>query len=313
MSQDNKKVTVETTGHVWDDDLQELNNPLPRWWIWGFYITFTFALVYWMFYPAWPVGNTYTKGVAGLNNVTYVATKVDGTKETKTTHWNMRSKLMVEMNELQKEQKQYVDKVAATSFEDVAKDPELMQFVNSAGKALFATNCVPCHQAGGQGKVKFAPNLTDDHWQYGGTYENIETTIIAGRNGMMPAFKAILSDAELTQVSHYVLSLSGEPHNAASAKLGDTIFHGDKAGCYACHGAEAKGNIAIGSANLTDKIWLWPDVLGAKTPEAKLTEVKTLLYGGMNKGVMPLWSTRLKPEQIKLLTVYVHESLGGGK
>jgi cytochrome c oxidase cbb3-type subunit III len=313
MSQDNKKPTVETTGHVWDEDLQELNNPLPRWWIWGFYITFAFALVYWLFYPAWPIGNTYSKGVPGLNNVTYVATKVDGTQETKTTHWNMRAKLMVEMNELKTEQKPYFDKVAAKSFEDVSKDAELMQFVNSAGKTLFSDNCAPCHQAGGQGKVKFAPNLNDDHWQYGGTYENIETTIIAGRNGMMPAFKAILSDAELTQVSHYVLSLSGEPHNADSAKLGDAIFHGDKAGCYACHGADAKGNIAMGSANLTDKVWLWPDVLGAKTPEAKLTEVKTLLYGGMNKGVMPVWSTRLKPEQIKLLTVYVHDSLGGGK
>jgi cytochrome c oxidase cbb3-type subunit III len=313
MSQDNKKPTVETTGHVWDDDLQELNNPLPRWWIWGFYITFAFALVYWLFYPAWPIGHTYTKGVPGLNNVTYVATKVDGTQEKKTTHWNMRSKLMVEMNELKTEQKPYFDKVASKSFEDVSKDAELMQFVNSAGKTLFSDNCAPCHQAGGQGKIKFAPNLTDDHWQYGGTYENIETTIIAGRNGMMPAFKGILSDAELTQVSEYVLSLSGEPHNAASAKLGDAIFHGDKAGCYACHGADAKGNTAMGSANLTDKIWLWPDVLGAKTPEAKLTEVKTLIYGGMNKGVMPVWGTRLKPEQIKLLTVYVHDSLGGGK
>ena len=243
MSQDNKKVTVETTGHVWDDDLQELNNPLPRWWIWGFYITFGFALVYWLFYPAWPIGNTYTKGVPGLNNITYVATKVDGTQETKTTHWNMRSKLMVEMNELHKEQKPYFDKVAGKSFEDVSKDAELMQFVNSAGKTLFSDNCAPCHQAGGQGKIKFAPNLTDDYWQYGGTYENIQTTIVGGRHGVMPAFKTILTDAELTQVSNYVLSLSGEPHNAAAAKLGDAIFHGDKAGCYACHGAEANGNI----------------------------------------------------------------------
>ncbi|MEI7917191.1 MAG: cbb3-type cytochrome c oxidase N-terminal domain-containing protein, partial [Methylophilaceae bacterium] len=154
MSQDNKKVTVETTGHVWDDDLQELNNPLPRWWIWGFYITFAFALVYWLFYPAWPIGNTYTKGIPGLNTITYVATKVDGTQETKTTHWNMRAKLMAEMNALRTEQKPYFDKVASKSFDEVSKDAELMQFVNSAGKTLFSDNCAACHQAGGQGKIK---------------------------------------------------------------------------------------------------------------------------------------------------------------
>jgi cytochrome c oxidase cbb3-type subunit 3 len=313
MSQDNKKVTVETTGHVWDDDLQELNNPLPRWWIWGFYITFAFALVYWLFYPAWPIGNTYTKGVPGLNTITYVATKVDGTQETKTTHWNMRAKLMAEMNALRTEQKPYFDKVASKSFDEVSKDAELMQFVNSAGKTLFSDNCAACHQAGGQGKIKFAPNLTDDYWQYGGSYENIQTTITAGRHGVMPAFKAILNDQELSQVGSYVLSLSGEPNDPAAAKSGDAIFHGNKGGCYVCHGADAKGNIAMGSANLTDKIWLWPDVLGAKTPQNKLNEIKTLVYGGMDKGVMPVWGTRLSAEQIKLLTVYVHDSLGGGK
>ena len=312
MSQDTKKPAVKTTGHSWDG-IEELSNPLPMWWVWGFYITCAFAFVYWLMYPAWPIGHTYTKGVPGLNTLTYTAKSVDGKETQKTTHWNMRSKFMVEMNEHKAAQKQWFDKVASMPFAEVSKDADLMQFVNSAGKTLFSDNCAPCHQAGAQGKIKFSPNLTDDYWQYGGTYENIQTTITGGRHGVMPAFKTILTDAELTQVSNYVLSLSGESNNAAAAKLGDAIFHGDKAGCYACHGAEAKGNIATGSANLTDKIWLWPDVLGAKTPEAKLAEVKTLIYGGMDKGVMPVWETRLKPEQIKLLTVYVHDSLGGGK
>jgi cytochrome c oxidase cbb3-type subunit III len=312
MSQENKKVTTETTGHVWDEDLQELNNPLPRWWIWGFYATLTFALVYWMLYPAWPLFSSYTKGISNLNTVTYTATTVDGKQVEKTTHWNMRAKLMVEMNQLRAEQKPYFDKVAATPFAEVAKNEELMQFVNSAGKTLFTDNCAPCHQAGGQGKIKFAPNLTDDYWQYGGSYEDIQTTITAGRHGVMPAFKAVLTEPELTQVANYVLSLSGEPHDALAAKAGDAIFHG-KAGCVACHGADAKGMTAIGSANLTDKIWLWADVVGAKTPEAKLDEVKTLVRNGMDKGVMPVWGSRLSPEQIKLLTVYVHDGLGGGK
>jgi len=313
MAKENKKVTTQqTTGHVWDDDLQEYNNPLPRWWIWGLYATMTFAVVYWLLYPAWPLLDSYTKGLSGLNTITYTATKVDGTQEQKTTYWNMRSKLMVEMNELRAEQKPYFDKVAATSFEDVSKDAELMQFVNSAGKTLFTDNCAPCHQAGGQGKIKLAPNLTDDYWQYGGKYEEIQTTITAGRHGMMPAFKASLSDEEITQAANYVLSLSGEPNDAAAAKAGDALFHG-KAGCMACHGVDAKGMTALGSANLTDKIWLWADVQGAKTPEAKLEEVKNVVKNGMDKGVMPVWGTRLSAEQIKLLTVYVHDTLGGGK
>ena len=121
-----------------------------------------------------------------------------------------------------------------------------------------------------------------------------------------------MSEEEIAQVANYVLSLSGEPSETAAAKAGDALFHG-KAGCMACHGVDAKGMTALGSANLTDKIWLWADVPGAKTPEAKLDEVKNVVRNGLDKGVMPAWSARLSPEQIKLLTVYVHDTLGGGK
>lgn len=309
MSQDKTKAT---TGHVWDDDLQELTNPLPNWWLWGFYITLAFALIYWLFYPAWPIGGTYTKGVPGLNSIKYTATTVDGRQVEKTTHWNMRAKYMVEMNEMEAAQKQWFDKVASTPYEDVAKDAELMQFVNSAGKTLFSDNCAPCHQSGAQGKIGFAPNLTDDHWQFGGTYENINQTIVAGRRGMMPAFKATLNDEQITQVANYVLSLSGEPHDAEAAKAGDALFHG-VAACFSCHGAEGKGMIEIGAANLTDKIWLWPDVPAQKDVAGKVNAVKHVIAEGLDRGVMPAWGGRLKPEQIKLLTVYVHDSLGGGK
>ncbi len=311
MSQD--KNSTPTTGHVWDGDLQELTNPLPRWWIIGFYITFIFTITYWLFYPAWPIGSTFTKGVPGFNTVEYIATTVDGQEVKKSSHWNMRAKFMVEMNELHAQQKQWFDKVAAMPFEAVSKDADLMQFVNSAGKTLFSDNCAPCHQQGGGGKIGFSPNLTDDHWQYGGTYELIQQTIVGGRRGYMPPFKEVLNDTQITQLANYVLSLSGEPSDAAAAKAGDAIFHSEAAACYYCHAANAQGRIELGSANLTDKIWLWANIPADKTAEAKLDDIKNVIISGLNRGVMPNWNTRLKPDQIKLLTVYVHDSLGGGK
>jgi cytochrome c oxidase cbb3-type subunit 3 len=304
---------VPTTGHSWDGDIRELTNPLPRWWVWAFYITAIFTVVYWLFYPAWPVGSTFTKGLPGLNSITYTATQVDGTEVEKTTHWNMRAKFMVEMNELHAAQKQWFDKVAATPYDQIAQDAELMQFVTSAGKTLFSDNCAPCHQAGGQGVIGFAPNLTDDHWQYGGAYAQIEATIVHGRRGYMPPFKEIISDEEIGQLANYVLSLSGEAHDAGSASSGAKLFQTSSVGCYACHGADAKGIEGIGSANLTDKIWLWANIPELNTPDEKLRAVKTIIAGGLNRGVMPAWDERLKPDQIKLLTVYVHQGLGGGK
>lgn len=304
---------VPTTGHVWDETLEEYTNPVPRWWIWAFYATAVFTVLYWTMYPAWPIGSSYTKGIPGLNGITYTSTKVDGSTVEKTTHWNMRSKLMEEMNEHRAQQKPHFDKIAATPYEQVAKDAELMQFVNSAGKTLFSENCAGCHQAGGGGKIGFAPNLNDDHWQYGGTYEKISETIVIGRKGYMPPFKEILKDEEITELAHYVLSLSGEPADVKLAEKGKALFNTDGAACYICHGPDAKGRIELGSANLTDKIWLWANVPAAKNAEEKVADVKKVIYAGLNRGVMPNWDTRLKPEQIKLLTVYVHDSLGGGK
>ena len=309
MSQDKAK-SVSTTGHVWDDNLQELTNPLPMWWVWTFYITIIFSIIYWIMYPAWPIGTSYTKGVG--NTITYTAKTVDGKEVQKTTHWNMRSKLMHEMNEHSAEQKQWFDKVQASSFDEVSKNADLMSFVNSAGAALFKDNCAPCHQAGGVGKITFSPNLTDDIWIYGGSYEKIQETITNGRNGVMPTFKGVLPDDKIKLVANYVLSLSGEPHDAEAAKAGDAIFHGE-GGCLVCHGADAKGNPDLGSANLTDKNWLWANVPGQGTAEGKLAEVVKVVTEGVSRGKMPSWSGRLKPEQIKVLTLYVHDSLGGGK
>lgn len=297
--------TVQTTGHVWDGDLQEYNNPIPDWWLYAFYITVLAAIVYWLIYPAWPVGQGFT---TGFDQITYVNDK--GVK--KTTHWSTRALFIKENNEAIAAQKPYFDKVAAMPFEQIAQNPELNSFVLSAGKQLFSDNCAACHQQGGGGKMGFAPNLTDDDWLYGGHYTNIQQTITNGRHGYMPPFAQVLTDAQMTQLADYVLSLSHNAVNPDSAKAGDALFHSETAACYYCHGVDAKGRQVLGSANLTDSIWLWADVPDAKTIAQKEAAVKNVILHGLNKGVMPAWKDRLSAEQIKLLTVYVHE-LGGGK
>ena len=297
--------TVQTTGHAWDGDLQEYNNPLPVWWVYTFYITVLFAIVYWVIYPSWPFGKTW---IGGVSNVTYVNS--DG--QTKTHAWNTRALLMADLNKADAAQKPYFDKVAAMPYDQIAKDPEMSGFILSAGKALFADNCAPCHQAGGQGKLGFFPNLTDDDWLYGGTFDKIHQTITGGRHGYMPTFSEVLSSDQIDQLANYVASLSGIGHDATKAAAGNTLFHSETAACYYCHGVDAKGRKEIGSANLTDDIWLWANVPGAGTAEGKVAAIHNVIASGLNKGVMPAWGGRLSPEQIKVLTVYVHE-LGGGQ
>ncbi len=305
MSQ-NKPNAVQTTGHVWDEDLQEYNNPLPNWWTIAFYITIVFSIIYWFIYPAWPVGHGFT---TGFDKITYV----NDQGETKTSHWNTRALLMKEMNEHAEQQKPYYDKLMAEPYDKIAKDQDLLNFVASAGKTLFGDNCAACHQSGGGGKVGFFPNLTDDDWLYGGSYDKIQESITNGRHGYMPPFAQVLNDEQITNLANYVLSLSGEPSNAAKAAKGNELFHSQAAACFYCHGADAKGRHVIGSANLTDKIWLWANVPAVESAQGKVEAVKKVIESGLNKGVMPTWGGRLKPEQIKLLTVYVHDTLGGGK
>ncbi len=306
MSHETESKFQNTTGHVWDEDLQEFNNPLPGWWLWTFYATMIFAVVYWVFYPSWPIGKTFLKGI---NTIEYVNDK----GEKKSSSWNTRALLLQDMNEASKAQEKWVSKLAATPFDKINTDPELKAFVVSAGKVLFQDNCAACHQSGGQGKFNFAPNLTDDDWIFGGSYDAIQQTVVNGRHGIMPAKggNAALTDADVTALANYVLSLSGEQANAASAEKGKELFAGAGV-CFSCHGADGKGNQAIGSANLTDKIWLWANVPGAKSADEKVAAVKEVITTGLNRGVMPVWKGRLSDEQIKLLTAYVHE-LGGGK
>jgi cytochrome c oxidase cbb3-type subunit 3 len=296
---------AQTTGHVWDGDLQEFNNPLPVWWTYTFYVTIVFALVYWVVYPSWPVGQSFLPGV---NSISYK--NAQGQDES--WHWNTRAKLLKEMQDAASAQKPYFDKLAAMPYDKITKDPELNSFVLSAGKVVFSDNCAACHQAGGQGKVGFFPNLTDDNWIYGGSPAEINETITKGRHGYMPPFGEALSGAQIDELANYVASLSGLKADAAKAARGKDLFHSHTAACYYCHNNDAKGRKDIGSANLTDKVWLWANVPGVADDAGKVAEIRKVITSGLNKGVMPAWQGRLSAQQIKLLTVYVHE-LGGGK
>jgi cytochrome c oxidase cbb3-type subunit 3 len=298
--------SVQTTGHAWDGDLQEFNNPLPRWWLWGFYATVVFAVVYWFFYPAWPVGQDYTKG--GLNSITY---KV-GDKEV-TTHWNTRARLMKDLQEGEEsiKQRQYMQKIVDTSYDQILSDSSMIQFTRSVGRTLFTDNCAACHGMGGAGVVGLFPNLVDDDWLWGGEVEAIQTTLEQGRNGYMPAFSKTFNDQQLDDVVEYVLSLSGHEVAEEKAERGAELFNGEGGGCYYCHTKEATGMKSVGSANLTDGIWTLANVPGQTTAESKREVVREVIKNGVNRK-MPAWQDRLSPAEIKVLAVYVHE-LGGGK
>jgi len=298
--------SVQTTGHAWDGDIQEFNNPLPRWWLWAFYATVVFAVVYWFFYPAWPVGDSYTKG--GLNSITY---KVGG-KEV-TTHWNTRALLMKDLQEGDEavKQRKYMSQILATDYNKIVTDPKMMQFTRAVGKILFEDNCAACHGMGGAGVVGLFPNLVDDDWLWGGSLNEIQATIQSGRNGFMPGFKKTFNEKQMSEVVEYVMSLSGQKVDKELAKRGGVLFNGQGGGCYYCHTAQGTGMKSVGSANLTDSIWTVVNVTGQKTPEAKRQVIRDVITDGVNRK-MPSWKARLSEAEIKVLTVYVHE-LGGGK
>lgn len=304
MAEEKRKQTVQTTGHAWDGDLQEFNNPLPNWWLWGFYATVVFAVIYWFLFPAWPVGAGYTTGVG--NDIEY--TTKDG--KTVTTHWNTRALLEKEMQEARAAQAEYLQQIQEASYEDILNDPNKRGFAMSLAKVLFADNCATCHQGGGAGLVGRYPNLADDAWLWGGDYAHIEQTIRQGRNGNMPGFAKTLSAKKIADVSEYVLSLSGQSGDAAQVKRGEAIFNGE-GGCVACHTKEGTGNIALGSANLTDQIWTVAKITSGMSHEQKQKAVVNVVSSGISRK-MPSWGQRFTDTEIKMLTFYVHE-FGGGK
>ncbi|MDS4030598.1 MAG: cytochrome-c oxidase, cbb3-type subunit III [Candidatus Contendobacter sp.] len=304
---------VQTTGHAWDGDLQEYNNPLPRWWLWCFYGTVVFSVLYWFIYPSWPVGQTWLKGF-GKVDYTIIDKKTNKVEE-REQRWNTRALLLADLGQAaQNEQrKAMLAKVRAASHDQIVKDPKMMEFVRSVGKGLFGDNCAACHGRGGQGVVGMYPNLTDDDWLWGGSMDKIHETLVQGRKGFMPAFEGVLKPEQLDDVAEYVLVLSNETKPSEASERGKEIFQGQIGGCYYCHGADAKGVPSQGAANLSDKIWTIANVPAQKTLQDKKAVLKTLIANGVNNTrIMPAWKGRLNDDDIKLLAVYVQQ-LGGAK
>ncbi|WP_407275697.1 cytochrome-c oxidase, cbb3-type subunit III [Halothiobacillus sp. DCM-1] len=305
-----KKGQVETTGHVWDGDLREYNNPLPRWWLWAFYGTIVFAVVYWILYPAWPYAGTYTKGV---ETVSFTVKEPNGQEKTVTEHWNSRALFNKDMESSPSAlaQKEWLAKVKDMSFEQIAANPDTLNFARSMGHALFGDHCAACHGTGGQGVLSMNPeasypNLTDDAWIHGSSYEKIVQDITNGIHGNMPAFGALFQGEKRADLAQYVLSLSHQSGvNEEAANRGKALF----ATCAGCHGATGAGNQMIGAPNLTDQSWDFVDISGAKDYDEKLKLIEGVIANGLNHQ-MPKFGDRLSPEQIRLLAVYVRQ-LGG--
>jgi len=278
---------AETTGHVWDGDLKELNKPLPRWWLTVLYCCIVWAIGYWVAYPAWPLVDGYTKGMLGYSQRSELAKDVAAAKEA---------------------QARFVAAIAERTPADIEKDSDLMEFVLRGGATQFANNCAPCHGRGAQG-FKGYPNLNDDDWLWGGTNEIIEKTIRYGiRSGhaethesAMPRFgiDQVLTSAQISDTAAFVLTLSGTAGDPAAVERGKAVFAEQ---CVACHGAEGKGTLEMGAPNLTDGIWLYG---------SRKADIEETIRTGRG-GVMPAWDGKLDPVTIKMLAIYVH-ALGGGK
>ncbi len=251
-----------TTGHVWDGDLRELNNPLPRWWAWLFVITIVFSLVYLALYP-------------GLG--TFAGT----------LGWTSTGQHQVEVEKGNADVAPLYARFAAMQPEDIARDAKAM----AIGERLFMNTCAQCHGSDARG-AKGIPNLTDNDWLGGGTPEIIEADIAKGRLAVMPPMGAALGSAEdAKNVAQYVLSLSGSPHDSVRASLGKAKF----VVCAACHGMDGKGNQALGSANLTDDIWLHG--YGE-------TAILNMINNGKTNQ-MPAHADKFTQAQIRVLAAYV--------
>ncbi len=254
--------TDNTTGHVWDGDLREMNNPLPRWWVWLFIITIIFGVVYLVMYP-------------GLGSF--------GGK----FGWSQVGQYQAEVDKGNAEVAPLYAKFAAMPVEGVSRDPQ----AKAIGERLFMNNCSQCHGSDARGSKGF-PNLTDNDWLHGGTPDKIKETIKLGRIGNMPPMAAAVGTADdVKNVANYVLSLSNSPHDSVRAQLGKEKF----AACAACHGPDAKGMQAVGSANLTDNIWLHG------FGEAAIT---AMINGG-KVNQMPAQGEKLTEGQIHVLAAYV--------
>jgi cytochrome c oxidase cbb3-type subunit 3 len=252
----------ETMGHVWDEDLAEYNNPLPRWWLIMFWLTIAFTFLYVVLYP----GMGKFEGILGWTSTGQYEKEVEAANAT---------------------YQPLYDKYMTVAVADLSKDEEAMK----TAKRLFINYCTVCHGSDARGTIGF-PNLTDTDWLYGGSADTIKTTILNGRSGAMPAWHAALGDDGIKDVTEYVLSLSGRRVDTEAAARGKEKY----SMCIACHGADGKGNQALGAPNLTDNIWLYG---GSKKA------VMDTLTNGRN-GNMPAFKEFLGEAKVHLLAAYVY-------
>ncbi len=283
------KAEVGTTGHSWDG-IEELNNPLPRWWVWVFYATIVWAIGYAIAYPAWPLIKGATPGLL---------------------HASTRADVEAEIKRFDDANAGIKAKLVAADLTAIPADKELMAYAEPAGASVFRTNCAQCHGSGAAGvQGKGYPNLLDNDWLWGGDMEAIHTTITHGirntsdpdaRYSEMPKFgvDGLLEPAQIDAVVEHVLAISGQEHDATLAATGAQVFAEN---CAACHGDQGKGDRNVGAPNLTDAIWLY----GGDRDTIK----HTVTYARF--GVMPAWAGRLSEDEIRAVAAYVH-SRGGGE
>ena len=251
-----------TTGHVWDEDLREANNPLPLWWVGLFVLTIVFSLGYLAVF----------RGLGSFRG---------------TNDWSSRAEYQQDMAKATQALEPVYARYAPMPLEEVARDPQ----ARAIGERRFMNNCAQCHGSDARGSKGF-PNLTDADWLHGGTPDKIVESITKGRIGVMPPAAAMVGTPDdVKNVAHYVLSLSGEPHDSLRAGLGKPKF----AACAACHGIGGVGNAAMGAPRLNDRIWLHG------YGEAAIVQI-------INEGkhsALPAQEGRLTEAQIKLLASYV--------
>jgi len=276
---------VETVGHSWDG-IEELNNPLPRWWLWCFYLTIIWGIGYTIAYPAWPLLSSATSGFLGYSTRAEVAEDI-------ATFEAMNAEVETAL--------------AAADLSALGTDDPAYTFGVQGGAAVFRAHCSQCHGSGAAGALGY-PNLLDDDWLWGGEVAEIEYTVRHGiRNDTdedahyseMPAYGEWMEEAEISAAVEYVLQLSGQEHDAAQLELGGTVFADN---CAACHGDAGLGDKFQGAPNLTDAIWLYGG--------SRETITDTVRYARF--GVMPAWGQRLSEADIKAVSLYVHQ-LGGGE
>lgn len=276
---------VETTGHEWDG-IRELDNPLPRWWLYIFYGCIVIAAIYWVFMPSWPGVNSYAKGVLNQSD------RVDVTRQ---------------LEALQTQRGAEGAMLRSASLETIEADPKLQAYALAVGQSVFGDNCATCHGVGGTGSKGYA-NLRDDVWLWGGSLQEIQHTIQVGvrsedpqtRQSQMPAFgrDQILKPAQIDDLTEYVVALSRRPAKAAAVARAAPVFAEQ---CVACHGPQGKGVVALGGPDLTDADWLYGSTQA---------DIREQIWNGRG-GVMPAWQGRFSPETIKALAVYVHANAGG--